>query len=170
MNALKDTKKIIIDIRNHAGGDDKVSRYVAGWFTNERKLFMTVRKRNGAGHNDFTAPENWYVEKQGNFQFTKPVILLTTKWTASAGETFTWAMKTQSHVTQMGDTTAGGFTDVISRELPNGWLYFVGVGDYRDANGNSKEGIGIKPDTYIINTQQDIAEGRDKVLERAINQ
>ncbi len=169
MNALQHTKKMVIDIRNHAGGDDKVSRYVAGWFASGRKLFMTVRKRNGPGHNNFTTPDNWYVEQQGNLQYTKPVILLTTRWTASAGETFTWAMKTQSHVTQIGDTTAGGFTDVISRELPNGWLYFVGVGDYRDSNGNSQEGIGIKPDIYIINSEQDIKQGKDKVLESAIN-
>lgn len=169
MNAMQQTTKIIIDIRDHEGGDDKVSRYVAGWFASEQKLFMTVRKRTGPGRNDFTPQEHWYVEKQGASQYTKPVVLLTTRWTSSAGETFTWALKTQPHITQLGDTTAGGFTDVISRELPNGWLYFVGVGDYRDADGNSQEGIGIKPDYYIINTQQDIKDGRDRVLEAALN-
>jgi carboxyl-terminal processing protease len=170
MTALKNTKGIIVDIRNHGGGDDMVSRYVAGWFAQERKLFMTVRKRNGTAHNDFTAPEYWYVEKQDNYQYTKPVRMLTTRWTASAGETFTWAMNTQSQIKQMGDTTAGGFTDVISRELPNGWLYFVGVGDYRNANGQSEEGKGVAPATYIINTKSDIDAGKDKVLEAAIEE
>lgn len=168
MAALKNTKAMIVDIRNHAGGDDEVSRYVAGWFANERKLFMTTRKRNGTAHNDFSEPEDWYVDKQVNYQYTNPVVLLTTRWTASAGETFTWAMNTQAQVQQMGDTTAGGFTDVISRELPNGWLYFVGVGDYRDANGNSEEGIGVAPEIYTVNTKEDIEAGEDKVLERAI--
>jgi hypothetical protein len=169
MNALKNTKALIVDIRNHAGGDDEVSRYVAGWFAKSPALFMTTRKRNGAGRNDYTTPDKWYVEKQGDFQYTKPVILLTTRWTASAGETFTWAMKTQPNVTQMGDTTAGGFTDVAPRELPNGWLYFVGVGDYRNADGNSQEGIGVPPEIYVVNTRSDIDAGKDKVLEQAID-
>ncbi len=168
MTALKNCKAIIVDIRNHTGGDDEVSRYLAGLFAAEKKLFMTVRKRSGNGRNDFTKPQYWYVDKEGSAQFTKPVVLLTTRWTASAGETFTWAMNTQTHIIQMGDTTAGGFSDVISRELPNGWLYFVGVGDYRNDNGKSEEGIGVAPKQYFVNTEADIAAGVDKVLEAAI--
>lgn len=168
MDALKNTKAMIVDIRNHAGGDDEVSRYIAGLFAAERALFMTTRKRNGPDRDDFTTPDHWYVEKQGSGQYTHPVALLTTRWTASAGETFAWAMNTQPHVTQVGDTTAGGFTDVISRELPNGWLYFVGVGDYRNANGKSEEGIGVAPQIQVINTKEDITAGKDKVLEKAI--
>lgn len=169
MENLKNTKAMIVDIRNHAGGDDEVSRYISGWFTSEAKLFMTTRKRNGPSHTDFTQPQNWYTEKLGNYQYVKPVLLLTTRWTASAGETFTWAMNTQSHVTQMGDTTAGGFSDVISRELPNGWLYFVSVGDYRNAAGKSEEGTGVAPKIYIVNKEEDIKAGKDVVLEAAIS-
>lgn len=169
MDTLKNTRAMIVDIRNHAGGDDEVSRYVSGLFAGERKLFMTVRKRNGPSRNNFTAPQAWYVDKQGGYQYTRPVLLLTTRWTASAGETFTWAMNTQSHVMQMGDTTAGGFSDVISRELPNGWLYFVGVGDYRNAAGKSEEGMGVAPAIYKVNTKEDIAAGIDRVLEAAID-
>lgn len=168
MNALKNTKAIIVDIRNHTGGDDEVSRYLAGLFAAEKKLFMTVRKRSGTGRTDFTEPQYWYVDKEGAAQFTKPVVLLTSRWTASAGETFTWAMNTQPHIMQVGDTTAGGFSDVISSELPNGWLYFVGVGDYRNGNGESEEGIGVAPKQYIVNTAADITAGVDIVLEAAI--
>ena len=169
MEELKNTKAMIVDIRNHAGGDDEVSQYIAGLFASEKKLFMTVRKRNGSGRNEFTPPQNWYVEKQGSYQYTKPVVLLTTQWTASAGETFTWALNTQPHVTHLGNTTAGGFTDVISRELPNGWLYFVGVGDYRNANGQSEEGKGVAPKIMAVNTPAEIAAGTDNVLQKAID-
>lgn len=168
MNSLKDTKAIIVDIRNNGGGSDKVSRYLAGRFAQERKLFMTTKKKNGPEHDDLTQPESWYTDKQGSFQYTKTVELLTSRWTASAGETFTWAMNTQAHITQIGDTTSGGFSDVISRELPNGWLYFVSVGDFRNAEGKSEEGKGIAPDIISINTKEDIDNGRDKVLELAI--
>lgn len=168
MPFLADTRGLVIDIRNHAGGDDEVSRYIAGWFAAERKLFMTVRKRNGVHRNEFTAPQSWYTDPQTSQAYTKPIVVLTTRWTASAGETFTWALNTQSHIIHIGDTTSGGFSDVISRELPNGWLYFVSVGDYRNAAGQSEEGKGIVPAIRIINTKEDITSGKDKVLEAAL--
>ncbi|HEX7757427.1 MAG TPA: S41 family peptidase [Niabella sp.] len=168
IDALKDTKALVMDIRNHGGGDDVVSRYVACRFATEKKLFMTVRKKSGPGHDAFTAPESWYVVPDAAQRYTHPVVLLTTRWTTSAGETFTWAMNTQQHVQQIGDTTAGGFSDVISRELPNGWLYFVSVGDYRNASGASEEGKGIAPVQYAVNTKEDIAAGKDRVLETAM--
>ena len=168
MSALKDTKAIIVDIRDNGGGDDISSRFVAGRFVTERKGYMTTKKKNGPSHNDFTMPEEWYADKQGSFQYIKPVILLTSRWTASAAETFTWAMNTQSQVMQIGDTTSGGFSDVIARELPNGWLYFISVGDFRNAQGQSDEGKGIAPDIRIGNTKEDIENGKDKVLELAI--
>lgn len=168
LEKLKDTHGLIIDIRNHGGGDDEVSRYVAGLFSTEKKLFMTVRKRNGKARTQFTVPQSWFVEPAGKGSYTKPIILLTSRWTASAGETFAWAMNTQAHVLQMGDTTAGGFSDVIPRELPNGWLYFVPVGDYRNAHGASEEGKGVAPKIFLINTKEDIRAGRDKVLEAAM--
>jgi C-terminal processing protease CtpA/Prc len=168
MPALANTRGLVIDIRNHAGGDDEVSRFIAGWFAAEKKLFMTVRKRNGRGRNDFTSPQSWYTDPQTGTPYTKPICVLTTRWTTSAGETFTWALNTQSHVTHMGDTTAGGFSDVVSRELPNGWLYFVSVGDYRNATGQSEEGKGIAPAIRIINLPEEVAAGKDKVLEAAL--
>ncbi|ULQ54193.1 S41 family peptidase [Flavihumibacter fluvii] len=168
LDFVKDTKGLIIDIRNHGGGDDQVSRYIAGLFASERKLFMMVRKRNGIAPDDFTPTENWYVDPSAGDRYVKQIVLLTTRWTASAGETYTWAMNTQSNVLHMGDTTAGGFTDVISRELPNSWLYFVGVGDFRNAAGISEEGIGVAPKIYSINSSKDIEAGQDKVLEAAM--
>lgn len=168
LEQLKDTRGLIIDIRNHGGGDDEVSRYIAGLFASSKQLFMTVRKRNGTGRMQFTAPQEWYVEPAAKGGYVKPIVLLTTRWTASAGETFTWAMNTQAHVQQMGDTTAGGFSDVISWELPNGWLYFVPVGDYRNADGKSEEGRGVAPKIVLVNTKEDIQSGLDKVLEAAI--
>jgi hypothetical protein len=167
IDSLKSTKALIMDIRDHAGGDDEVSRYVAGRFASSKQLFMTTRKRNGPNADDFTSPVSWYVQPGGS-TYTKPVALLTTRWTTSAGETFTWAMNTQPQITQIGDTTAGGFSDVTARELPNGWLYFISVGDYRDSEGNSREGQGIPPKEHITNTAQDIADKKDRVLEAAL--
>lgn len=169
INSLASTKGIVFDIRDHSGGSDHVSKYIAGRFAESKKLFMTSKKRNGPGHNNFDDLQTWYVEKEGKSQYTKPVILLTTPHTISAGETFTLAMRENDKVIQIGNTTAGAFSDTVPFELPNGWIYTVSVGDYRGSDGKSYEGLGIAPDIYSINKKSDLLQGIDKTLERAIN-
>ena len=73
----------------------------------------------------------------------------------------------KAQITHMGDTTTGGFSDVVKRQLPNGWFYGVSVGDYRNADNVSLEGIGIVPDVLVKNTAEDLEMGRDKMLEAA---
>jgi len=165
---LKDTKGIVVDIRDNPGGNDATAQYVAGRFAASRHLYMNVRKKNGPGHFDFTNVIPWHVEPTGGTRYTKPVILLTSRWTESAGETFTLAMNELENITQMGDYTSGGFSDNIARELPNGWFYFMSIGDYRAADGESYEGIGIKPEIDLVNSKEDILSSTDKVLEKAI--
>lgn len=168
LDELQDTKGLVIDIRDNPGGNDATAQWVAGRFATQQKLYMTVRKKSGPAHSDFTEPFEWLVQPTGKSQYTSPVILLTSRWTQSAGETFTLAMQQLNNVTQLGDYTSGAFSDNISRELPNGWFYFISIGDYRDASGNSLEGIGVKPDVKLVNTKEQTLSGIDKELEKAI--
>ncbi|GAB3794790.1 S41 family peptidase [Spirosoma humi] len=164
LSALADTKGLIVDVRNCEGGLDRSSQYVANRFAQQRKLFMTTRFRSDPKHSNFTAPIDWYVEPADQVRYAKPVVLLTNRLTQSAGETFTLAMNQSPTVTQMGDTTYGIFSDNPKRELPNGWLYAVPSGDFRAANGQRYEGIGIAPKIRGVNTKEDLTAGHDKVL------
>jgi hypothetical protein len=164
---LGDTRGLVIDIRDNPGGQDVVAQYVAGRFAADRHLYMTVRKKTGPGPNDFSQAIPWHVEPTGGTRYTKPIVLLTSRWTQSAGETFTLAMDELSHVTLLGDYTSGAFSDNIARELPNGWFCFMSIGDYRAADGQSYEGVGIAPDIRLVNTKEDILAGRDRALEQA---
>jgi C-terminal processing protease CtpA/Prc len=168
LGQLKNTDGIIFDIRRLEGGDDRVARNIAGRFAKEKKLYMTSRKRNGANHDDFETTVNWFVNPEGNSQYVKPVMLLTGRFTASAGETFTWAMNENSNVTQVGDTTLGAFSDIMTKELPNGWSHTIPVGDYRNSAGRNLEGIGIAPDIYVKSTKQETIAGIDRALETAL--
>ena len=168
LGALKDTDGMVIDIRDNAGGSDAAAQYVAGRFAAETKLYMTVRKKSGPGPNDFTQAIPWHVDPTGGTRFTKPIVVLTSRWTQSAGETFMLAMQELSNVTQLGDYTSGAFSDNIARELPNGWFCFMSIGDYRAADGKSYEGIGVKPDVLLINSKADILSGKDIELEKAL--
>jgi hypothetical protein len=85
----------------------------------------------------------------------------------SAGETF--VLKTIDRVVVMSDSTYGAFSDNPKRELPNGWIYSISTGDFRDASGVSFEGRGIQPDVYVKNTAEEIRQNLDRTLEEALN-
>ncbi|MFK7924155.1 MAG: S41 family peptidase [Bacteroidia bacterium] len=167
---LKDTKGIVIDIRDNGGGEDESSKMIASFFADQRRLYMISRYKIGPGPDEFEEPREWYVAPYAGERYDKPVVLLTNRYSVSAAETFSFAMKTFPQVSQVGDTTTGAFSDVVTRELPNGWLYGVSVGDYRNADNINLESIGIAPDVVIVNTPQDLAAGNDLMLERAIDE
>lgn len=159
---------LVIDIRGFYGGYDPVSQYVAGCFASSKKLYMTTKKRNGPAHADFTTPFEWYVEPKSAKPYTKQIIVLTSRFTQSAGETFGLALKQFDHVKAVGDTTAGSFSDNPNFDLYNGWMFSVSVGDYRAPGGISYEGFGMPPNIYSKTTKEDLLAGKDVTLEKAI--
>lgn len=168
LEALKDAKGIIIDIRGGYGGEDFAGQYIAGRFTDQRRPYMRTRVKSGPGAEEFTDFEDWSIEPEGEFQYLKAVVVLTHNYTISARETFGLALKVLPGVIFVGERTAGAFSNQINREMPNGWGYSLSIGDWRDAEGVSHESIGLIPDIEIKNTKSDLLEGKDMVLEKAI--
>lgn len=163
-------KAIILDIRNNFGGDDLTAADIAGRFADGEHFIYTVQERNGPEKNDFAEKQNYYTKPLGKQNFTKPVIVLTDKITVSAAEIFMLHMNAFAHVTQIGDNTAGDFSDIgMRRFLPNGWQYQYSIMMFLTPDGQSLDGIGHTPDIYIRNSEADILAGNDRVLERAIH-
>jgi len=168
LNKLKDTRGLVFDIRQLEGGEDRLAKFIAGRFSAETKLYMTTRKRNGPRHDDFESPVSWYVNPEGSIHYKGPVMLLTGRFTASAGETFTWAMNENANVIQIKDTTLETFSDIMIMELPHGWYHTIPVGDYRNAAGINLEGTGIAPDYYARSTKDETLAGIDRGLDKAL--
>lgn len=170
LNDLKDYPAIILDVRNNGGGYDSFSARVAGAFADKEEFIYTVQNRNGPAHTDFEAPRKYFTQIIGDQQYTKPVIILTDRYAASAGEIFLLHMNAFDHVVQMGDYTAGDFSDGSTRRfLPNGWFYRYSVQMFLLPDGTSLDGIGHQPDVFVKNTIADIAAGNDVVMEKAFD-
>ncbi|MEM8887452.1 MAG: S41 family peptidase [Bacteroidota bacterium] len=168
LDKLKDTKGIIIDIRDNNGGEDEGGRTLASFFASKEAPYMISRYKIGEGPDDFEEDRLWTLSPHDGVRYEKPVVLLTNRYSVSAAETFSFAMKSQEQLVHVGDTTTGAFSDAVTRQLPNGWLYSISVGDYRDAENRSFESIGLAPDVLAENTTADLAAGEDKMLEAAI--
>lgn len=165
---MKDTEGIIIDVRNNPGGNDQESVYIAGRFAKESKIGFSFRLKNGPEHDNFTKFYEYKIEPQGTSQYTKGVAVMTHRFSVSAAETFTMAMSELDNVILVGDTTSGAFSDMTKRELPNGWIYTISIGDWRASDGKSYEGIGFPPDYVVKNDSVDLLNGKDEALEKAI--
>lgn len=169
LSALENTTGLIIDVRGGYGGEDLAGQYIASRFADEQKVYMKTRVKSGPGPDDLTSFETWEIKPEGSFQYQKPIVVLTHRFTISARETFCLAMKTLPQVTIVGDTTAGAFSNQINRELPNGWGYSLSIGEWLDADFQSHEGLGIVPDVLVENKKSDLLLGKDEAVETAIS-
>jgi C-terminal processing protease CtpA/Prc len=101
--------------------------------------------------------------------FRGPIIELTGVQSISAAETFTQAlMNRQPKITRIGETTQGVFSDVLGRQMPNGWRF--GLANERFVtDGKSFDNVGIAPDVAVESlTPAARATGKDAAVEKAL--
>lgn len=168
INEFKDTKGIVIDVRENYGGEDDVGKAIADRFADKKRLYMLKRYKSGNSHNAFATPQKWYVEPKGAIRYTKPVILLINRYSISEAEVFTLAMRVLPQVIIIGDATSGVFADVYQDTLPNGWTFRCPYDLIKDASDFCWEGIGIPADIHQTITKEDIDSGHERVLDLAI--
>ena len=102
--------------------------------------------------------------------FRGPVVQLIGRYTISAGETLTQAlMGREPPIVRVGENTQGVFSDVLGRQLPNGWRFGLSNEMFLTRNGSIFEGPGIPPDVAVpVFRSEDLEVGRDPALEKAI--
>ncbi len=167
INTFENKKGIIVDVRFNGGGDDKFSYQIAGRFTPQTIIghFKKTRKK---GTNEFTPLKTWYLKPTGDKQFLKPVVLLTSDYSASATDVFALIMKELPTVTIVGDNTRGIFSDMDDFKLPNGWLATLSHQQYFSADMINYEGKGVEPHINVLNPVSDINDGSDTVILKAL--
>jgi C-terminal processing protease CtpA/Prc len=172
LHALSDVgadQALVIDIRNCIGGYDGLAAQYAAYFSDGEHHLYNSQFRNGSTHQQLTEAVAYRSHASVAPNFRAPVVLLTDVVTASEGEIFALNLRSFSHVTHWGDTTAGALSLVSSaRFLPNGWRYEYSIQLITNPDGSSYEGQGIPPNYWVRNEASDIAAGRDRVLEKAI--
>lgn len=145
MESFAGTDAMIIDVRFNGGGKDEVGMDVLKRLNAEEKIVFTKKGKFGNG---FT-PINTVTQPASNNAYSKPVYLLISSESASATEIMTLSSLSMPNVTRIGSTTEGVFSDVLDKELPNGWDFGLSSEVYLDMNGINYESKGIPADIEI---------------------
>jgi C-terminal processing protease CtpA/Prc len=165
MPQLMNTQAIIFDVRQRPNGTHYL---LADWLNRVPKKFskFKVPERNVPGY--YYMSEYVKVGQNNPDYYRGKVILLVNEQTQSHGEFVCMALQTAPDVTVVGSTTAGADGDYVFVYLPGGNSFtFSGLGVFYP-NGHPTQQIGIVPDLYVRPTVEGIRQGRDEVLERAI--
>ncbi|WP_353103952.1 S41 family peptidase [Myroides odoratus] len=163
--AFKDTKGIIVDIRNYPSAFAVFD--LGGWFVDKATPFVKFTKVdiNNPGAFNFTP---LYEIPKDEEQYKGKLVVLINEYSQSQAEYTAMAFRAGKNTTIVGSTTAGADGNVSSFYLPGGLSTMIsGIGVYYP-DGTETQRVGIVPDVVVQPTIQGIKEGQDEVLEKAI--
>ena len=164
-------KALVIDVRINFGGEDPYGLAIASRLAARPYVAYTKFARTDPVDRKKWSPgDPSEVRPSSRPSFHGPVVELTGPLTISAGETFTQALMGRTpHVVRIGENTQGVFSDVLGRNLPNGWEFGLPNEVFRTAQGTTFDGPGIPPDIMVpVFADDDITAGRDPALAKAL--
>ena len=120
---------------------------------------------NTPGQFIFTQPLE--IPPQGD-TYTGKVVVIVNEITQSSAEYTSMAFRAGKNTTVIGSTTAGADGNVSTIFLPGGLRTMIsGIGVYYP-DGKDTQRLGIVPDIEVKPTVEGIRQGKDEVLEKAI--
>ena len=172
LDYLQDCESIVLDNRFNQGGYDEAMLRVASRFAQEKTLAYTKKARNG---NSYTNEIPKYIDPEERRIFTnKFTKVLTSPVTVSAGEILVLAMRSLPNTEVIGMRTSGSLSDLLYKQLPNGWVFSLSNEVYISHDNISFEnkgiiGEGIIPDRIIdLNIGGFINNNSDSILSIAL--
>lgn len=160
---------VILDIRMcRESGVEINAGYACGRFVEKAALSYYRVFRVGPGRNDMGEMHTVNAHRNGAWQFTGPIILLTGRDTQGAGEQLVLLLRTQEHVTVIGDTTAGFANPPVSFNLTEGYTIEIPEMVTYSLDSTLILNSGIAPDILIQASEADFAAGVDPVIDAAI--
>jgi len=164
---FKNTKGIIIDIRNYPPREVNILYGLGSFFVSKNTPFAKFLIGNSNNPGEFTLTAVASIPKSKE-SFQGKLVIIVNEETFSNAEYIAMAFHAGDNVTIVGSTTAGAIGRNSEIILPGGLKTSItGIGTYYP-DGRETQRIGIVPDIEVKPTIKGIREGRDELLEKAV--
>jgi C-terminal processing protease CtpA/Prc len=166
---------LVIDMRNNGGGNSDVGYRVLATLTDKpfltgnwgtRNYRPTYRAWQRAMPNYEESSSEWPADL--SHQYTKPVTVLISGATYSAGEDFMVAFGSMKRGLIVGEPTGGSTGQPLMVSLPGGGGARICTKADTYPDGRVWVGKGVEPDLRVAPTVADLRKGKDTVLEAAL--
>ena len=164
---LKDTPALIIDLRYNGGGSISEVLNMAGVFLDKRYEFGKFMKRDGTFKQ---SQRKFSAGKRGKQLYAKPLIVLTSKFSASGSELFASSLQELGRAKVVGTQTCGCLLGISRKyKLKDGSELHISDIGFISAKGKIYEKVGVTPDRVIEPKIADLLSGFDRGLTVAEN-
>lgn len=158
LNANKDKKGFIIDLRSNPGGLLTNAIYISDMFLDGNVIVSTVDRD---GYKETQRANRGMLTK-------KPVVVLINKGSASASEIFSGAMKDNGRAVLVGEQSFGkGLVQEVNK-LPYDSGMNITIQKYLTPSGTDINKKGITPDVVIELTEENVKNKDDVQLKKAV--
>jgi len=143
LNFLNHVDALIIDLRENGGGNPSMIQLITSYFLDQSVHLNSFYIRKKDSIHQFWTQEHVQGEKMTDVD----LYVLTSDYTFSGAEEFTYNLKNLERATIIGETTGGGAHPVNARIFPN-LLFGMRLPFGRAINpisGTNWEGTGVKP-------------------------
>ncbi|HAD11489.1 MAG TPA: peptidase S41 [Saprospirales bacterium] len=165
MAQFKDTKGIILDIRNYPSDFTVFS--LTEYLKNESTKFVYFTAGSVSNPGTFTQTDALYCGETNRNSYKGKIVILVNELTQSSAEYHSMAFRSVPGAIVVGSTTAGADGNVSRFSLPGGLNSMIsGIGVFYP-DGTPTQRVGIVPDYPVSPTIEGVKMGRDEVLDFA---
>ncbi|MEP6637607.1 MAG: S41 family peptidase [Acidobacteriota bacterium] len=147
MNFVAGTDALIFDLRNNGGGDPEMVALICSYLFGPEPVHL-----NDLYWREGNRTEEFWTRKEvaGKRYLNKDVYVLTSKYTFSGAEEFTYNLKNLKRATIIGETTGGGAHPGTGFRISEHFILFVPMGRaISPITKTNWEGTGVKPDIEV---------------------
>lgn len=147
MSQVADADALVLDLRDNTGGNPQTVDLVASYLFDDKPVRLRdLIERDGSVSSAWTESR----VKGSRFGGRKPIYVLTSANTMSAGESLAYSLQHLHRATVIGETTAGAANITQPRQLDDWFALMLPVVRVIDpVTKTSWEGVGVRPDVAV---------------------
>lgn len=171
---VKDAPRLIWDIRDNGGGLVLIGVNILNGFSGARSdVFIKCEQRVAGTNPPMFSPFIKTMDRLtpgGRFSYSGKVAVLVNDSSYSAADYFAYFAKYATDALVVGTTTSGAYGSSGDRKKLGVLTYIPDSFRCMDERGKEMEGRGVEPHVVVRYQAQDLAVGRDTVLEAAVKE